>query len=109
MTLARNLGDTLVVFHLLGKTGWSTVVVNGTGQIPIENFHRDALVPFTRLPWKMINYRASLELVGIQDGGGNAAVVRNAILVPTALFASLSRQGLGTRNEGLWGHRILKS
>ena len=25
------------------------------------------------------------------------------ILVPIALFASLSRRGLGTRNEGLWG------
>ena len=64
---------------------------------------------YKTVPWKMVNYRASLELVGIQDGGGNAAVVRNAILVPIALFASLSRQGLGTRNEGLLGHRILKS
>ena len=26
---------------------------------------------------------------------------RDSILVPIALFASLSRQGLGTRNEGL--------
>ena len=31
----------MVVYHLLGKTGWSTVVVNGTRQIPNGNFHRD--------------------------------------------------------------------
>ena len=30
------------------------------------------------------------------------------ILVPIALFASLSRRGLGTRNEGLWGHGIFE-
>ena len=30
------------------------------------------------------------------------------ILVPIALFSSLSRQGLGTRIEGLWGHTILE-
>ena len=63
---------TLVVYHLLGKTGWSAVVVNGTRQIPIGNFH---LQDCSRT---IVNYRASLELVGIQDGGGNAAVVRNA-------------------------------
>ena len=28
------------------------------------------------------------------------------ILIPKALFASLSQRGLGTRNEGLWGHRV---
>ena len=28
----------MVVYHLLGKTGWSTVVVNGTRQIPNGNF-----------------------------------------------------------------------
>ena len=28
-----------------------------------------------------------------------------SILVPIALFASLSWRGLGTRNEGLWGHQ----
>jgi len=39
----------LVVYHLLEKTGWSTVVVNGTRQIPNGNFHGDALVPFPRL------------------------------------------------------------
>jgi len=41
-----------VVYHLLGKTGWSTVVVNGMRQyniFPDGNFHRDALVPFTKL------------------------------------------------------------
>ena len=31
------------------------------------------------------------------------------ILVPIALFASLSRRGLGTRNEGLWRQRIFQS
>ena len=30
------------------------------------------------------------------------------ILVPIALFASLSRRGLGTRNEGLWRQRIFE-
>ena len=31
-----------VVYHLLGKTGWSTVVVNGARQIPNGNFQWDA-------------------------------------------------------------------
>ena len=31
------------------------------------------------------------------------------ILFPIALFASLSRRGLGTRNEGLWKQRISQS
>ena len=31
------------------------------------------------------------------------------ILVPIALFASLSRQGLGPRNEGLWRQKIFQS
>ena len=31
-----------------------------------------------------------------------------SILVPIALFSSLSRRGLGTRIEGLWGHRIFE-
>ena len=37
-------------------------------------------------------------------------IFRNArdILVPIALFSSLSRRGLGTRIEGLWGHRIFE-
>ena len=40
-----------VVYHLLWKTGWSTVVVvvNGTPQILNGNFHGDKLVPFPRL------------------------------------------------------------
>ena len=37
------------VYHLLGKIGWWTVIVNGTRQILNGNFHRDALVPFPRL------------------------------------------------------------
>ena len=30
------------------------------------------------------------------------------ILVPIALFSSLSRRSLGTRIEGLWGHTIFE-
>ena len=30
------------------------------------------------------------------------------LLVPIALFSSLSRWGLGTRIEGLWGDRIIE-
>ena len=40
---------TQVVYHLLENTGWSTVVVNGTRQIPNGNFHGDTLVPFPQL------------------------------------------------------------
>ena len=36
----------MVVYHLLGKIGWSTVVVNGTRQIPNGNFPGDVRVPF---------------------------------------------------------------
>ena len=35
-------GFTLVFYHLLEKTGWLTVVVNGTRRILSGNFHRDA-------------------------------------------------------------------
>ena len=46
--------ETRVVYrHLHGKTGWSTVVVNGTRQILNGNFHGDALVPFPRLSRKI--------------------------------------------------------
>ena len=38
-----------VVYHLLGKTGWSTAVVNGTRQLPNGYFHAHAFVPFPRL------------------------------------------------------------
>jgi len=37
--------ETKVVYHLLRKTGWSMVAVNGTHQNPIGNFPGDALVP----------------------------------------------------------------
>lgn len=40
---------TKVVSHLLGKTGWLTVVVIGTRQIPNGNFHGDTLIQFPRL------------------------------------------------------------
>ena len=34
---------------------------------------------YKNVAWKIVSYEAaSLELVGVQDGGGNAAVVRNA-------------------------------
>ena len=43
-------GKVWIVYHVLGKAGWSTVVVNETRQIPNGNFHGDdALVPFPRL------------------------------------------------------------
>ena len=37
-----------VVYYLLGKTGWSTVVVNETRPILTGNFHGDALIPNPR-------------------------------------------------------------
>jgi len=40
---------TKVVSHLLGKTGWLTVVVIGTRQIPNGNFHGDTLIQCPRL------------------------------------------------------------
>ena len=40
--------DASAVYHLLGKTGWSTVVVDGTRQISKGNFHGGVLVPFPR-------------------------------------------------------------
>ena len=56
-----------VVYHLLGKTGWPTVEVNGTRQDREWKFpQRCARSIFTTVPWKIGNYRASLELVGIQ-------------------------------------------
>ena len=58
---------TKVVYHLLGKTGWSTVVVNGTRRILNGNFHGDAFVPFPRLVLGRYDQRRSkskgLELV----------------------------------------------
>ena len=36
------------------------------------------------------------------SGAGSCRIA--TILVPIALFTSLSRRGLGTRNEGLWRH-----
>ena len=41
-------GFTLAIYHLREKTGWSTVVVNGTRRILNGNFHGDALVPFPK-------------------------------------------------------------
>jgi len=48
-TFSRAWRKATVVYHLLGKSGWSTVVVNRTRQIPNGNFHGDVLVPFPRL------------------------------------------------------------
>ena len=52
-----------VVYHFLGKTGWSTVVEIGMHQIPNGNFHEDGLVPliFTTFSQKIRNYRVNLE------------------------------------------------
>lgn len=57
--------ETKVVYHLLGKIGLSTVVVNGTRHILNRNFHRDALASLisTTFSRKIRNFRASLELV----------------------------------------------
>ena len=57
--------ETKVVYHLLGKIGLSTVVVNGTRHILNGNFHRDALAPLisTTFSRKIRNFRASLERV----------------------------------------------
>jgi len=41
--------------------------------------------------------------------GWSSGRIPFSILVPIALFSSLSRQVLGTRIEGLWGHTIFLS
>ena len=38
----------MVVYHLVGKTGWSKVAVNGTHQNPEWKFPWDVRVPFPR-------------------------------------------------------------
>lgn len=48
-----------VVYHLLGKTGWLQVAVNGTRQMPNRNFNGDALVSFPRLSHKRQDQRRS--------------------------------------------------
>ena len=48
-----------VVYHLLGKTGWLTVAVNGTRQMLNGNFNGDALVSFPRLSHKKQDQRRS--------------------------------------------------
>ena len=61
--ISRATQDTVVVYHLLEKTGWSTVEVNGTRQIPNGNFHGDALVSsprlFRKLPYSRENFQES--------------------------------------------------
>ena len=52
-----NLKAIVVVYHLHRRTGWLTVVVNGTRQIRNGNFHGDALVPFPRLFSRKIDQR----------------------------------------------------
>ena len=46
----RQKRETQVVYHLLGKTGWSTVVVMERVKSRMENFHGDALVSFGLFP-----------------------------------------------------------
>ena len=69
MWIVNANSETRVVYHLLGKTGWSRVVVNGTRQISKGNFHGNALVPFQR---QEIIERTWNEVV-IQDGGRDVA------------------------------------
>ena len=53
-----------VDYHLLREAGWSTVVINGTRQIPNRNFHGDALVPLPRIfPGRKDHKPKGLELV----------------------------------------------
>ena len=53
-----NLGRRHGCLPLLGKTGWLTVLVNGTRRILTENFHGDALVSFPRLFSRKIGSKA---------------------------------------------------
>ena len=43
----------------LGKTGWLTVAVNGTRQMPNRNFNEDALVSYPRLSYERHDQRQS--------------------------------------------------
>ena len=47
--MSNHFFNYLVVYRLLGKTGWSTVVVNVTRGMLRGNFHGVALVLFLRL------------------------------------------------------------
>ena len=38
----------MVVYHLRGKTGWSTVCSNGKRKSPMQNFDQDWRVPFAQ-------------------------------------------------------------
>ena len=49
---------TRVVYHLLGKTVWSAVVVNGMRQIPNGNFHGDVTALLARLSRKIGSIQA---------------------------------------------------
>ena len=60
------------LFTRRNRYGWSTVVVNGTRQIPNRNFHGDALVPLPRIfPGRLDQRRSKpkgLELVKLENG-----------------------------------------
>ena len=61
-----------VVYHLHGKTGWSTVCTNGKRKFPMKNFDQDWRVPYAqRLPndtWHASKLEYGLELVKIPNG-----------------------------------------
>ena len=60
---------------------------------------RDQIDNEARPPWKSI----------VKTKNQSLTSVAFIILVPIALFLSLSRRGLGTRIEGLWRHTIFQS
>ena len=47
-----NAREMMVVYHLHGKTGWSTVCTNGKKNSPMKNFGQDWRVPFAQPPTK---------------------------------------------------------
>ena len=48
LILKRNKKEIVVVYHLHGKTGWSTVCSNGKRKSPMQNFDQDWRVPFAQ-------------------------------------------------------------
>ena len=62
-----HLVDILAVYHLVGKTGWSKVEVNGTHRNPEWKFPWDARVPF---PWTFPQGQIQAERLGITCGNG---------------------------------------
>ena len=63
---------TKVVYHLHGKTGWSTVSTNGKRKSPMKNFDQDWRVPYAQPllndTWHASKLEYGLELVKIPNG-----------------------------------------